>query len=428
FEGDDTGTIVQLGALSFKIRFSPMRNNATEIIGVTGIATDISEQVQIELALRESERRQSALLDANPDVMFVVNRDKEIVDYYANTSIAPTFVTENIVGSTIYDIPRSLEDLREVEASIDRCLDTGEVQTVEYTVYQQGRRDVYETRYARMGENEVMALVRDITDQRHAEEKLQRSTQELQIFTAELERSNAELQNFAYSASHDLQEPLRKIQAFGDLLQRHSADQLDDNARDYLNRMTGAASRMQQLIDGLLMFSRVTTEARVFSPIDLQTVLEEVLTDLEVRIAVTGATIEADALPTVEADPFQMRQLFQNLISNALKYTAPNTPPHIRITSQPIQQAGASYTSITFTDNGIGFDQRHHERIFGVFQRLHTRNQYAGTGMGLAICKKIIERHNGEITASGSKGHGATFTVMLPLVQFTQPGESYVAN
>ncbi|MEL6149097.1 MAG: PAS domain-containing protein [Chloroflexota bacterium] len=428
FDGEDTSTVVQLGALSFDIRFSAMRDSEQNIIGVTGIATDISEQVQIELALRESERRQSTLLNAIPDLMFVINREKEVVDYYANNNHVAGLANEEIVGSTIYDIPRSLQDLRRVEEAIDRCLDTGEMQAVEYTVYEGDTRYIYETRYARMGNNEVMALVRDMSDQRSAEEKLQRSTQELQVFTAELERSNAELQSFAYSASHDLQEPLRKIQAFGDLLVRHAGDDLDENATDYLNRMTGAASRMQQLIDGLLTFSRVTTDARVFRAIDLQQVLDEVLNDLEVSIARAGATITADAMPTVEGDLFQMRQLFQNLISNALKYTAPGNPPQIDITCRVINQGSADYVRITFTDNGIGFDSKHRDRIFGVFQRLHTRNQYAGTGMGLAICKRIVERHSGEITAVGRKGQGASFIVTLPVKQFTQPGGTDAAQ
>ncbi len=252
----------------------------------------------------------------------------------------------------------------------------------------------------------------------------------------ELARSNAELQEFAYVASHDLQEPLRKIQAFGDRLKIKYGEVLTDQGRDYLERMQNAAIRMEALIDDLLTLSRVTTRAQPFMPTNLTQVVQEVLSDLEVRIQQTGGRIEVGELPTLEADPIQMRQLLQNLIGNALKFHRAEEPPAIKIYSQRLtererrptdSEAGARTRAtgmnssercqIFIEDNGIGFDEKYTSRIFNAFQRLHGRSEYEGTGMGLAICRKIVERHDGSITAQSVLGQGSTFVVTLPLQQ-----------
>lgn len=240
-----------------------------------------------------------------------------------------------------------------------------------------------------------------------------------------LARSNAELQEFAYVASHDLQEPLRKIQAFGDRLNTKYGDVLTEQGRDYLERMQNAAGRMQALINDLLTLSRVTTRAQPFVPIPLNRVVQEVLSDLEVRIQQTGARIEIGELPIVEADPVQMRQLLQNLIGNALKFHREDEPPVIKIYSCLLEDSQKRSKGVTphlhcqlwVEDNGIGFDEKYTSRIFNAFQRLHGRSEYEGTGMGLAICRKIVERHNGSITANSAPQQGATFIVMLPMQQ-----------
>lgn len=233
----------------------------------------------------------------------------------------------------------------------------------------------------------------------------------------ELARSNQDLQDFAYAASHDLQEPLRKIMTFGDRLQVRYADQLDERGLDYLQRMQQAATRMQTLIVDLLAYSRVSTQARPFTPVDLNAVLTAVLADLEMRLEETNATIQLDPLPTIDADPTQMAQLFLNLLSNALKFTAPDHPPVVHIYSQP---ADRNHYTIVVNDNGIGFEEKYLDRIFGVFQRLHGREEYSGTGVGLAICQKIVKRHNGHITARSQPGAGATFFVTLPAHQVSE--------
>ena len=257
---------------------------------------------------------------------------------------------------------------------------------------------------------DLVIAAKDITERKKQEE-------ELQSILVKLEQSNRELQDFAHIASHDLQEPLRKIMAFGDRLDSKYMDVLDDQGRDYLKRMRNAAVRMQYLIQSLLMYSRITTKAQPFVQVDLTAVKQEVLSDLEVRILETGGHIaETDKLPVVNADPLQMRQLFQNLIGNALKFSRKDTPPLVKISCRRVSGNGngkAGY-EITIEDNGIGFDEQYADRIFGVFQRLHGRNEFDGSGIGLSICRKIVLRHGGDITAKSIAGQGSRFIFTLP--------------
>jgi PAS domain S-box-containing protein len=276
----------------------------------------------------------------------------------------------------------------------------------------------------REGERTVgeVVMFKDITERKLAGEALARKAEELA-------RSNAELEQFAFVASHDLQEPLRKIQAFGDRLKaKCDAANLTDG-RDYLDRMQGAAARMQTLIFDLLTFSRVISRTEPFVPINLNQVVRDILSDLEVRIEKTGGRVEIDELPTMEADGTQMRQLLQNLIGNALKFHAPNKPPVVRVTSRMLPVPAIFSTSdatneapppmceIAVTDNGIGFDEKYLDKIFAVFQRLHGRQEFEGTGIGLAVCRRIVDRHGGNITARSKPGEGATFVITLPLKQ-----------
>ena len=245
-------------------------------------------------------------------------------------------------------------------------------------------------------------------------------TMVLERYSKELQRSNRELQDFAFVASHDLQEPLRKIRAFGDRLKTKYSEQLGDGA-DYVNRMQAAAERMSRLINDLLAFSRVTTRAQPFEDTSLQEALEEVLEDLGQRIEETGARIRAATLPRIEADPTQMRQLLQNLIGNALKFVAPGTTPEVEITSTMTKRdddtSGRDWYTIAIKDNGIGLDEQFVEKIFIPFQRLHSRDSYSGTGIGLAVCRRVVERHGGNIEVSSQPGVGTTFLVHLPSTQ-----------
>jgi signal transduction histidine kinase len=252
---------------------------------------------------------------------------------------------------------------------------------------------------------------------------LKQREQELKVYADKLERSNNELQNFASVASHDLQEPLRKIEAFGDRLQQKYADKLVGDGVLYLDRMNDAARRMRQLINDLLTYSRVTSKANPFSPVALGEVAAEVISDLQVRIEETGGTVQVGPMPVIDADATQMRQLFQNLIANALKFRHKDTAPVVRVSARLFTPPASSgepageMCEITIADNGIGFDEKYVDRIFAIFQRLHGRTEYEGTGIGLATCRKLVERHGGTITARSVPGQGATFIALLPVKQ-----------
>ena len=232
----------------------------------------------------------------------------------------------------------------------------------------------------------------------------------LESLAARLQRANAELDQFASVASHDLREPLRKIRSFGSLLSRRFAAELPEEAADYIERMSLAADRMETLIEGVLDLSRATRLEGRFELVSLNRVVGDVLDDLQVLMEERRARVEVGDLPELEADALQMRQLFQNLIGNALKFCRPGVVPVIAVRGRVDQ----GVVELTVTDNGIGFEEAHGERIFGPFQRLHGRSEYPGTGLGLALCRRIAERHGGTIVAQSTLGAGASFTVRIP--------------
>jgi len=295
--------------------------------------------------------------------------------------------------------------------------------------------------------NDLEVKIRERTDElalmnQHLEQEIaerNRAEEELVRINESLERKNQELQEFLFIASHDLQEPLRKIRAFSDRLMAKHSGSLDEKGTDYLRRMSSSADRMQRLISGLLEFSRVTADETGFEQVDLNELIRDVLSDFEVVIEESGATVEVSDLPVIEADPRQMRQLFQNLIGNALKYRKEGIEPVVTI-SGVLEDGGENGKSvaekicrIVVKDNGIGFDEKYLDRIFRVFQRLHNRNDYEGTGIGLSLCRKIVERHGGELTARSSPGGGSSFIVTLPVrqslsAQTTEPAGTGTLN
>ncbi|WP_394224345.1 ATP-binding protein [Alteromonas gracilis] len=255
------------------------------------------------------------------------------------------------------------------------------------------------------------------------ESRIAERTQELSVYSDELARSNRELEDFAFVASHDLQEPLRKIRAFGNRLESGYGDVIDDRGKDFLARMLNAAERMSMLISDLLAFSRVSTRGKDFQNVNLTTVVDSVLDDLEVAIEEKSAQIHVTDMPCIHGDKTQLEQLFLNLISNALKFQSEGVTPVVNIhakdatdedTKDILIREEYEWTKVTVSDNGIGFEQSFAEKIFAPFQRLHGRSEYKGTGIGLAVCRRIVERHNGLITATSVPGEGATFTIVIP--------------
>jgi PAS domain S-box-containing protein len=260
----------------------------------------------------------------------------------------------------------------------------------------------------------IYGVGRDITERQNAEVVLRQTM-------VDLNNRNRELQDFAFIASHDLQEPLRKIRAFSDRLQQRFAAELTPEARDYLDRSGQAAARMQILIDDLLAYSRVA-RGKPFVPVDLGPLLATVLEDLEARLESSGGRVEVGPLPEIEGDPTQLRQVFQNLLANALKFRSPDRPPEVSLSATPARVDGEPGWEFRVDDNGIGFEPKYAERIFGPFQRLHGRQDYEGTGIGLAIVRRIVERHRGHVRADGRPGVGASFVLSVPARQPAVPG------
>jgi light-regulated signal transduction histidine kinase (bacteriophytochrome) len=265
-------------------------------------------------------------------------------------------------------------------------------------------------------EQQVNARTAELT---RASEALQASNANLVAANQELERSNADLEAFAYSASHDLQEPLRKITVFSEMLRKRYAQLLPEDGVTDLQKIEGASARMQRLIVDLLTYSRISKRNEPFERVDLNETLRGVLSDLETRLQESGGRVDVAPLPTITADPVQLRQLFQNLVGNALKFHKPDTPPEVVIALLPSEDDPAR-CRISIRDNGIGFDEKYADRIFGIFQRLHARNEYDGSGIGLALCRRIVQRHGGDIRVQSQPDVGTTFTVSLPLAPQVQ--------
>ncbi|QMW01569.1 sensor histidine kinase [Spirosoma foliorum] len=337
-----------------------------------------------------------------------------ILDEVFTTGI--TFATDNTPAEMVVDGIRktvyfdfSFKAVRDRKGAVYGIIATG----VEIT------QQIADQQALRQSEERFRDLSIDLDRQ------VQERTRQLEESIQDLKRSNQNLQQFAYIASHDLQEPLRKIQQFGDLLRNQYSDALGEGLT-YIERMQVAASRMSTLIRDLLSYSRISTQRDTSRTISLTTIVAEAVLNLELRIQETNASIQVSNLPMVEGDSSQLEHLFQNLLSNALKFHKPGTIPQIQIksswvdashlpkTSKP-NRGAIAYHRIDIVDNGIGFDEKYLDRIFQVFQRLHGKGEYVGTGIGLAICEKVVANHGGVITATSQLGQGSIFSIYLPI-------------
>ena len=400
----------------FDLRVSAIRGWQSRVEGQVVVLRDITERKRMEEGLRASEERFRTLVETVPDAIFSLSADGIL------TSLNPAFETitgwsrAEWIGKTFHTILHP-DDLAQATDHFLNAL-SGRMSPIFEA------RVLCKSGYYITGEFigaphikggkviEVIGFARDISDRKKAEEALKKKTEELA-------RSNRELEAFAYVASHDLQEPLRMVTNFVQLLAKRYKGNLDSNADDFINFAVDGAMRMWSLINDLLAYSRVGTRGDPFESINCETILQQVLRNLKVTIEESGAVVTHDTLPTVMADSSQLGQLFQNLIGNAIKFQG-NEPPRIHVSAD---RNGNGWT-FSVRDNGIGIAPEYTDRIFIIFQRLHGREQYPGTGIGLAICKKIVERHGGRIWVESTPEKGATFYFTLPEgVQQTQPLE-----
>ncbi|MFC7195525.1 ATP-binding protein [Halosimplex aquaticum] len=302
------------------------------------------------------------------------------------------------------------DDRAIVEEAVDDALASGESFDVEVRLRTGATGEIRWLRLQGVPEvvdGDVVSLrgaAQDVTERKHREQRLE-------DLIERLEESNERLEQFAYAASHDLQEPLRMVSSYLQLIERRYADDLDEDGREFIEFAVDGADRMRDMIQGLLQYSRVDTRGDPFEPVDLEAVVSDVCDDLQVRIEESGAEITADPLPQVEGDGGQLRQVFQNLFDNAIEYSG-DDPPRVRVSAE---RAGDRW-EVSVSDEGIGIDPEDADRVFEVFQSLHSQGDHAGTGIGLALCERIVERHGGDIWLDSVPGEGSTFTFTLPTI------------
>lgn len=428
---------------------APIKDESGNVSGVVLIFHDVTEQRRAQQALRASEAQLRTILENVNQGVVVSHLDGNL--FYWNPAslemhgfssmeecrrllpeLSDTFELSTLEGAVLpldqWPLSRILrgEHLRNCEIRVRRTNSDWQ------RVFSYGGNLAFDS----LGQALIAVVtVNDVTERKHMEEELRRARDELELrvrertielqvsnkalmdYAAKLERLNEELQDFAFVAAHDLQEPLRKIQTFCDLIEKRSLSSLDASGREYLDRVTSSASRMRNLLHDLLQFSRVACRPEEFKEIDLGKTALEAADIFEEDLRRSEGIVEIENLPHIEADRDQMFRLFQNLIGNALKYRSGESP-EIKILSK----LEGRRCEIFVTDNGIGFDQKFSERIFKPFQRLHDRREYEGTGMGLAICRKIVEWHGGRIRAESEPGKGSTFIIELPARQDRKEG------
>jgi PAS domain S-box-containing protein len=423
--------------LDISLSISPVKNSKGIIIGASKIARDITAQKKAEQQIRESEEKVRVSeerlrlaveiaemgmwdLDLTTGLTTTSPEHRKILGYSKSVQWSKALFMQMVHPA----------DRTRIELAFQNALKTGKI-TYEARIIRNDNTErwirvngttIYDKKHQPV---RLLGTVLDITEQKKVKEELENMvlarTSELVTTNSALEKSNHQLEQFAYIASHDLQEPLRKIQTFADMVKEHLDDQ--ELAEKYFNKIYTSAKRMSTLINDVLNYSRLSKTGEQFEKTDLNKILKDVLSDFELLIEQKQAVITHSDLPTIKSIPLQIHQLFGNLISNSLKFSEVN--PQITITAQTLSAKEVqkypqliedrAYIQLTFKDNGIGFEQQHADQIFIIFQRLNNQRTYSGTGIGLALCKKIVDHHDGIITAQSEPGQGATFTVILPV-------------
>lgn len=421
----------KLQTLYINFIYSALRDDDGNTIGLVGVGIDVTEQVTARKLMEETKTALNSAVELAELGTWQIDLATSFTSYSSRVA-EWSGLPEG--GASLKEVIGCVhpEDQEKVIARVEEAIHQTGVYDAEYRLIHASTK---QERYIEANGNvsydehhrptKLTGIVRDITLQKLAQKELERQvferTKELQLLNEDLKRSNNELTQFAYVASHDLQEPLRKIQTFSDLAR---GDGSTNNVKTYLAKIDNSAARMSTLIKDVLLYSKVSKEEKLDTPINLKEVLEDVKNDFELSILQKNAQIFAEDLPTVHGNKLHFHQLFSNLIGNSLKFT--DRAPVIRILHQVVSgyqlpdgraDVSGRYHELTFIDNGIGFEQAHADQIFGLFTRLHNKKDFSGTGIGLALCKKIVENQNGFILASSSKGSGATFKVYLPLIQ-----------
>jgi len=424
----------------FNYSFTPLFDTMGKVYGVMNTAADVTDLVVAQKALKESEQNFRLMILQAPVAMCLLRGPSHIVDI-ANGSMIALWgkPQKSVLNKPIFEgLPDAKEQgLEDLLAHVYKTGETFSASEHPVVLLRHGKQEtvyqnfVYEPyRDANGNILGILAISIDVTDQVLArlkiEEMIKERTGELEMTNASLEKSNAELEQFAYIASHDLQEPLRKINMFMGMLQ-NSLDESNETARKHMSNISNSVNRMTNLIRDILSYSQLSQTHDPFESANLTDILIDTLADFDLIAEEKGAIITYSNLPAIEVIPLQMVQLFHNLISNALKYSNPDVAPIISITAAKLNGndcvrlnlpvIAAPYYQIIFRDNGIGFSQEYATKIFNIFQRLHGRGQYEGTGIGLAMCKKIAENHHGIIYANSVAGEGTAFVIVLPAVQ-----------
>ncbi|HTF20209.1 MAG TPA: PAS domain-containing protein [Chryseolinea sp.] len=415
----------------FNYSFTPLYDRSGKVYGVMNTAADVSDLIMAKMQIEKNERNFRSMVKQAPVAMCIMIGPNHVV-HVANDLIIELWgkPQETVMNKPIVEALPEVRDQGLIPI-IDQVYITGcSYRAIGHPVrlMRNGKEEIIYQDFVYEPYKDadgtilgVLAITIDVTEQVLARQKIEEVVAER---TRDLQKSNAELSQFAYIASHDLQEPARKISTFLGIVNKSLADQVDPRTKMYLEKIETSAARMLTLIRDVLSISQLSKINNQFENIDLNGVLEEVCSEFELLIEQKQATIESDPLPVVYATPVQMSQLFGNLISNALKFAKPDVPSRIRITVRKLSRGeighdpdlkeANAYYKISVSDNGIGFNQANALQIFDIFQRLHAISEYEGTGIGLSMCRKIVENHGGRIYASGELGVGATFTVLIP--------------
>ncbi|MFC6245346.1 PAS domain-containing sensor histidine kinase [Flavobacterium psychroterrae] len=406
--------------LFFNYNFTPLRNEKGVVYGVVHTCTEVTKLHEATSQIVNSDEMLSMAIEAcgmgTYEIDIITNRIKTSDNFKKLWSI-DSEITVQSLASKLHPDDRCLQEKAHKEA-----LENGVV-CYEARIIQKDNSVKWVKVFGKIIKDEkgdpstILGIVQDIHNQKEIEAELKRKIQES---TLDLRRSNDDLLHFANVVSHDLQEPVRKIKIFNNMLKNEIAKQLPDRSVTHLNKITHSANRMQCIIEGLLAYSTIDKSTQPVEKIFLNDLLENIKTDLELIIKEKNAILIVSDLPEIQGAPILIHQLFYNLIQNALKFTKANQSPRVIITSAIKNIDSVESVEISFRDNGIGLDPMYAQKIFAAFERLHSKNEYEGNGIGLALCQKIINRHNGTIMAKGEKENGAEFIVTLPLKQTSE--------